>query len=94
MGIDSEVTKNPCQNGAVPKIAMASTIPARIGRSRERLLQAFTARVINDSSYRDVHVLRCHDLLPFKTTANCNASENSQTSLVVGETLRNRLTWK
>lgn len=31
MGIDKQVTKNPAQNGAVPKTAMASTLEAVMG---------------------------------------------------------------
>ena len=31
MGIDKQVTKNPGQNGAVPKTAMASTLEAVMG---------------------------------------------------------------
>ena len=31
MGIDQQVTKNPCQNGAVSKTAMASTLEAVMG---------------------------------------------------------------
>lgn len=31
MGIDQQVTKNPCQNGVVSKTAMASTLEAVMG---------------------------------------------------------------